>query len=59
MADKHTLAIDIGGTGLKASVVDEAGKMVVDRVRVATPNPCTPQIMLDTLADLVAPLPPL
>jgi polyphosphate glucokinase len=57
MAGKLTLAIDIGGTGLKASVLDQSGKMVVDRVRVATPYPCTPQIMLDTLAQLVAPLP--
>jgi polyphosphate glucokinase len=52
-----TLSIDIGGTGLKASVLDHTGKMLVDRVRVETPNPCTPTIMLDTLAKLVAPLP--
>jgi polyphosphate glucokinase len=53
----HTLAIDIGGTGIKASVLDPAGKMVIDRVRVATPYPCTPKIMVATLAELVAPLP--
>jgi polyphosphate glucokinase len=57
MADKLTLAIDIGGTGLKASVLDQSGKMVVDRVRVATPYPCTPRIMLDTLAAIITPLP--
>jgi len=36
MADvQHlTLAIDIGGTGLKASVVDETGQMLTDRVRL-------------------------
>ena len=34
-----TLAIDVGGTGLKASVLDAAGKLVADRVRVATPLP--------------------
>jgi polyphosphate glucokinase len=53
-----TLAIDIGGTGLKASVLDRVGKMRVDRVRVATPYPCTPQILLTALARLVVPLPP-
>ena len=37
----QTLAIDIGGTGLKASVLDEAGKMVEQHVRVPTPDPCT------------------
>jgi polyphosphate glucokinase len=57
-ADVATLAIDIGGTGLKASVLDRAGKMRVPRVRVATPYPCSPAILLKTLADLVAPLPP-
>ena len=29
----HTLAIDIGGTALKASVLDEHGRMIVERVR--------------------------
>lgn len=51
-----TLAIDIGGTGLKASVLDEAGNMVEKHVRVPTPNPCKPDILVDALAGLVAPL---
>jgi polyphosphate glucokinase len=53
-----TLAIDVGGTGLKASVLDDAGQMFVPRVRVATPYPCTPKILLRAIADLTAPLPP-
>jgi len=52
----QTLAIDIGGTGLKASVLDEAGKMVEQHVRVATPSPCTPDILIESLAKLTAPL---
>jgi len=52
----RTLAIDVGGTGLKASVLDRAGKMLVDRVRVATPYPCPPKVLLRTLVALVAPL---
>jgi polyphosphate glucokinase len=52
----RTLAIDIGGTGLKASVLDEAGKMVEKHVRVATPNPCTPDILVEALTGLTAPL---
>ncbi len=55
--DVSTLTIDIGGTGLKASVLDRAGKMLVPRVRVETPDPCTPEILLNALVDLVAPLP--
>jgi len=53
----RTLAIDVGGTGLKASVLDRSGKMLVKRVRVATPYPCRPKILLRALAALVQPLP--
>lgn len=52
-----TLAIDIGGTGLKASVLDAKGNMITERVRVATPPKCGPKKMVETLAKLVAPLP--
>jgi polyphosphate glucokinase len=58
MSDKHTLAIDIGGTGLKASVLDARGKMLVDRVRVPTPYPLTPDIFLGTIGEMVKALPP-
>jgi len=54
----RTLAIDIGGTGLKASVLDAQGAMVADRVRVPTTYPCPPSALVDALAALVAPLPP-
>ena len=54
----HTLAIDIGGSGLKASVLDAAGRMVVKRVRTPTPSPATPSAVVDTLAGLIQPLPP-
>lgn len=52
-----TLAIDIGGTGLKASVLDSAGTRMSDRVRVKTIYPCPPAKLVDMLATLVAPLP--
>lgn len=52
----RTLAIDIGGTGLKAAVLDARGKMITKRVRVDTPTPCPPKVMVGALADLVAPL---
>ncbi|HUY88747.1 MAG TPA: ROK family protein [Pirellulales bacterium] len=53
----HTLAIDVGGTGLKASVLDEQGEMLVDRVRVETPHPSQPGAVLEALVKLVQPLP--
>jgi polyphosphate glucokinase len=52
-----TLAIDVGGTGLKASVLDATGAMVADRVRVPTEYPCPPDKLVDDLVRLVAPLP--
>jgi polyphosphate glucokinase len=52
-----TLAIDIGGTGLKATLLDSAGTMLADRVRVDTPYPATPQRLVDALVGLVKPLP--
>jgi len=55
--DLRTLAIDIGGTGLKADVLDATGRMVVKRLRVPTPHPCPPKVLLRALAELVAPLP--
>jgi len=53
----RTLAIDIGGTGLKATVLDPKGKELVPRVRVDTHYPLPPEEMVHALAELVAPLP--
>jgi polyphosphate glucokinase len=53
-----TLALDIGGTGLKASVLDQAGEMEHDRVRIPTPYPLSPQKLVTVIEDLVKPLPP-
>ena len=51
------MAVDVGGTGLKASVLDASGKLMTDRVRVRTTYPCPPERLVDTLTTLVAPLP--
>src|SRR5215469_5363102 len=53
----NTLAIDIGGTGLKASVLDLSGQFVCDRVRVATPYPLSPQKLVLELQKLIQELP--
>jgi polyphosphate glucokinase len=50
------LAIDVGGTGLKAAVIDTKGRFLSQRLRVKTPHPCTPAKMVSLLVDLVAPL---
>ncbi len=53
----RTLAIDVGGTGLKSSVLDARGMMMTDRVRMDTPHPCPPKAIVEALGELVAPLP--
>jgi polyphosphate glucokinase len=52
-----TLAIDVGGTGLKATVLDVSGTPLHDRVRVATVYPMNPAGLVETLRKLVEPLP--
>ena len=47
-----TLAIDIGGTGVKAIVLDEKGTPLTERGRIATPKPATPAAVTRTIAQL-------
>jgi polyphosphate glucokinase len=50
------LAIDIGGTGLKAAILNDDGDMLTDRERVETPHPCKPDELVEALVKLVEPL---
>lgn len=52
-----TLAIDCGGGGIKASVLDEAGTMRTRPLRVPTPYPLPTKLFVDTLLDLAGRLP--
>ncbi len=52
-----TLAVDCGGGGIKASVLDAAGTMHVPPVRVPTPYPLPPERLVRTVAELAATLP--
>ena len=47
-----TLAIDIGGSHLKAGVLDPAGAMIVGPERVKTPKPAKPAAVVAALIDL-------
>jgi polyphosphate glucokinase len=44
-----TLAIDIGGTGVKMIALDLSGQPVTERTRVPTPQPATPKAVVDAL----------
>ena len=54
MLNGHALGIDIGGTGIKAAVVDlETGHLVSDRVREPTPQPAAPEAVLAVVGEIV------
>ncbi|HEY6472634.1 MAG TPA: ROK family protein [Acidimicrobiales bacterium] len=53
----YTLAFDIGGTGLKANILDAKGAFVSDRVRVPTTYPLSPEVMVEKLVGLAKKLP--
>ena len=53
----QTLGVDIGGTNIKASVLDGRGGLTADQVRSPTPKPATPKAVLATVATLSRELP--
>ncbi|WIK64606.1 ROK family protein [Gleimia hominis] len=57
MDDVRTLAVDCGGGGIKASVLDRSGTMVAPAVRTATPYPLPPTLLVSTIEDLAGQLP--
>ncbi|MFL6274076.1 MAG: ROK family protein [Blastocatellia bacterium] len=54
--DARVLSIDIGGSGLKAAILDLNGDMLSERVRVETPKSLVPDGLLQALVKLVEPL---
>jgi polyphosphate glucokinase len=57
MTETRTLAIDIGGTGIKAALLDDAGNMISDRRRVPTPSkPVAPDALVRAIDDVAVPL---
>jgi len=53
----RTLAIDIGGSHIKADVLDLAGGPLAQRVRIVTPLGRPPDDIVGAIGDLIAPLP--
>lgn len=50
----RTLTVDIGGSGIKVLVLDEAGKALTERSRVETPQPPKPDAVIDAIAQLAS-----
>jgi polyphosphate glucokinase len=47
-----TLAIDVGGTGIKMMVLDARGKPLTERMREPTPDPATPKALLAVIEKM-------
>lgn len=52
-----TLSVDCGGGGIKAAVLDPAGTAHAPPVRVPTPYPLSPTLLVETIAGLAGDLP--
>ena len=54
--DAITLALDVGGTGIKGCLLNQQGKPITERLRYETPNPATPEAVLAIMDEIVAKL---
>src|SRR5215207_9555668 len=54
MASKTAVGVDIGGTGIKAGLVDlEQGVLISDRIKVATPAGAEPPDVLAAVHEVL------
>ncbi len=47
-----TLALDIGGSGLKAGLLDASGALIGKNLRIATPHPSPPMVVVPALTGM-------
>ena len=50
----RTLAIDIGGSGIKTLVLDESGQPQTERSRTETPQPAKPDLVINAIMALAS-----
>ncbi|GAA2340773.1 ROK family protein [Saccharopolyspora halophila] len=54
MATARGFGVDIGGSGIKGSVVDtDGGVLTEERMRIPTPQPSTPDAVADAVTEIV------
>jgi polyphosphate glucokinase len=51
-SNPRTLAVDVGGTGIKVMILDPKGGAATERLKVATPDNATPKKVLGIISDL-------
>ena len=55
--DNKILTLDIGGTTIKATVLDPAGKQLQDYKKVQTPDHATPEKVIEAIQELIIDFP--
>lgn len=53
----NILSVDIGGTLIKAAIIDRSGTLVSEFVTTPTPHPATPDTIISLITRIAAPLP--
>jgi polyphosphate glucokinase len=54
VASRTAIGVDVGGSGIKAAVVDvDTGQLVSERLRVPTPTPSSPDLVSASISRLV------
>lgn len=54
MAATRGFGIDVGGSGIKGALVDlHTGEFIGDRLRIATPQPATPDAVAEVVGEIV------
>jgi len=54
--DTNVLSIDIGGTSIKACVLNQEGDLLSEFKKIATPKNSTPEAVIEVIKDLVSTL---
>ena len=51
--EHYGMGVDVGGSGIKGAIVNlKTGEFVGDRIKIATPQPATPEAVASTVAEL-------
>ena len=54
----NILSIDIGGSNIKGTVLNEKGELTMDYEKIPTPYPASPEAVLTAIKTLVKKFPP-
>lgn len=58
MTENKILSVDIGGSHIKATILNHAGQLLVEYKKTATPSPSSPESVIEAIVELVKDFPP-